>query len=236
MVRIDDLNEISVLNKAILAAKFSGQPENDELAADPTLAGLANRIYDDMSRRQDNKILDPAALEELRRIKTSQGYRGQWRTAVMAARRDFALSSASPEDRISMAKCYLSPFSCKEGELRAFLDDVDGKTGEHDLEKLFGGNSFYGAILLDADHELARNQAHLVFMLSDRKICDLYLSAVRRFDLHYPDNKNSAIPGMPVLKKYNVSSAATQKFDGNFAGEHGKFTLSIEAMTADYWL
>ena len=42
MIRIEDLGEITLLNKAINAAKFSGLPENDELACDPTLAGLAS--------------------------------------------------------------------------------------------------------------------------------------------------------------------------------------------------
>ncbi|MBQ3842236.1 MAG: hypothetical protein II820_06075 [Ruminiclostridium sp.] len=236
MVRIDDLHEISLLNKAILAAKYSGLPENDELASDPTLAGLANRVYDEMSKHQDKKVLDEAALEELRRIKTSQGWRGQWRTAVMAARRDIMLKNASQEDRISIAKCYLSPFSCKEGELRAFLDDVDGKTGEHDLEKLLKNNSFTGARLLGCEYSFEKKFAHLVFMLSDRRVCDLYFSGVRRFTEEYGKAENSDIPEMPLLKKYSYSTGKTSDLNAEFAAEHGKFTISVSALAVDYWL
>lgn len=236
MVRIEDLGEISLLNKAINAAKFSGLPENDELACDPTLAGLANRVYDEMSKHQDKKVLDEAALEELRRIKTSQGWRGQWRTAVMAARRDPLLRDATPEERISMAKCYLSPYSCKEGELRAFLDDVDGKTGEHDLEKLFRENSFTGARMIGCEYSFEKKFSHLVFMLADRRVCDIYLSAVTAFALDYPDIGNSDIPEMPLLKKHTVSSAKKHCIEAVLTGSSGKITLKIEAGSADYWI
>lgn len=236
MIRIEDLQEISLLNKAINAAKFSGLPENDELAGDPTLAGLANRVYDEMSKHQDKKVLDEAALEELRRIKTSQGWRGQWRTAVMAARRDLLLKDASPEERISIAKCYLSPFTCKEGELRAFLDDVDGKTGEHDLEKLFRENTFSGARLIGCEYSFEKKHAHLVFMLTDRRVCDIYLSSVTSFSFDYPDIKDSEIPEMPVLKKHSVSSAKQNRIEAVFAGNSGKIKLSVEARNVDYWI
>ena len=236
MIRIDDTAEISALHKAILAAKFSGVPENDELSGDPTLAGLSNRVYDAVSRQQDKTILDEAALQELRRIKTSQGYRKQWRTAVMAARRDPLMSSASPEERISMAKCYLSPFTCKEGELREFLDEVDGKVGEHDLGKLFGGNSFNGAMLLEAEYSFGKKQAHIVLMLTDRRVCDLYMSDIGRFEMSYPDEKSSDVPEMPTVKKITASSGSTHKLDAVFAGRFGKMTLSAESNSVDYWL
>ncbi len=236
MIRIDDLQEISLLNKAINAAKFSGLPENDELACDPTLAGLANRVYDEMSKHQDKKVLDEAALEELRRIKTSQGWRGQWRTAVMAARRDFLLKDASPEERLSIAKCYLSPFTCKEGELRAFLDDVDGKTGEHDLEKLFKENNFSGARLIGCEYSFQKKHAHLVFMLADRRVCDIYLSSVTSFSVEYPDNKDTRMPEMPVLKKHSVSAGKLNRIEAVLAGNSGKIKLSAEARDVDYWI
>ena len=181
MIRIDDEKEIYLLNKAVQAAKFSGLPENDELAGDPTLAGLSNRVYDSTDKLQDKKVLDSAALAEIRRIKTSQGYRRQWRNAVITARRDIILSSASKEDRISIAKCYLSPFTCKEGELREFLDEVDGKTGNHDIGKLAAECDLGSAKLLDASYSFAGRQAHVVFRLKDSRICDIYFSDVTEF-------------------------------------------------------
>ena len=47
-MKIDGKNEISVLHRALLAAKFSNLPENDELAGDPALAGVSNDIYEEM--------------------------------------------------------------------------------------------------------------------------------------------------------------------------------------------
>ena len=235
-MKIDELDELSLLNKAILAAKFSDLPENDELAGSPTLAGLSNRVYDEMSSHSDKKILDKAALEELRRIKVSGSCRGQWRSAVMTARRDTVLRNASPEDRISLAKCYLSPFTCKEGELRAFLDEVDGKTGEHSLDKLFKTHEFKGSRLLDMGYSLAKKQAFLVFMLQSRKVCDIRLSGVVRFDVGCPGSDDSAEPDMPVLKKYSVSSSKNQRFEGSFEGISGKMSVAVEAASADIWL
>ena len=235
-MKTEDFEEISLLNKAILAAKFSGLPENDELAGSPTLAGLSNRVYDEMSRHKDKKVLDEAALEELRRIKISGSWRGQWRSAVMAARRDPVLMSAGPDERISLAKCYLSPFTCKEGELRAFLDEVDGKTGDHSLEKLFKDHNFTGARLLDAQYSLAKKQVHLVLMLTSRKVCDIYLSGVKRFEMNSPKADGSDMPEMPVLKRFGVSSSNGQRFEGTFEGNSGKMTVTVEALTADIWL
>ncbi|MBQ9385043.1 MAG: hypothetical protein IJT87_12510 [Ruminiclostridium sp.] len=235
-MKIDDIDEISLLNKALLAAKFSDHPENDELAGSPTLAGLSNRVYEEMSRHTDKKVLNEAALEELRRIKVSGNWRKQWRSAVLTARRDPMFMSAGPEDRASLAKCYLSPFTCKEGELRAFIDEVDGKTGEHSLDKLFKEHNFTGAKLLDARYSLAKKQAALVLMLSSRKVCDICFSGVKKFEMSSPKTNTGDIPDMPALKRFGVSSASGQRFDGTFEGVSGKMILSVEALSVDCWL
>lgn len=235
-MKIDDRDELSVLHKALLAAKFSNLPENDELAGDPTLAGLSNRIYDEMGKYRDKDVINAAAYDEIRRIKSAGGFRGQWRTAVMAARRDPMFMSADPEERLSMAKCYLSPFTCKEGELRAFVDDVDGRTGEHDLGKLFKQKNFDSAVLIGMSYSISAKQVHLVFMLVNRKVCDIYMSGVKRFEVSSPDVQQSDVPDMPVVKKISASSGKTHRIDAALSSEHGKMTVSAESLAVDYWI
>lgn len=235
-MKIDGKNEISLLHRALLAAKFSNLPENDELAGDPTLAGISNSVYDELGKYRDKEILNTAAYEELRRVKTAGAWRGQWRTAVMSARRDPVFMSAEHNDRISMAKCYLSPFTCTEGELRAFLDDVDGKTGDHDLGKVFKQHSFESAMLLGMSYNMSAKQAHIVFMLLSRKVCDIYLSGVKKFDVSDPDTAGSGVPDMPVVKRISASSGKTHKIDAAFDTKHGKMTLLAESFGVDYWV
>ena len=114
MFKTDDFNELSALHRAILAAKYSDIPENDEIAGNPVLAGLANEIYDEITKLRKHEEINSDVFEELRRIMTRKGFRGQFRSAVMTARRDPVFMAAGDGDRLTMAKCYLSPFTCTE--------------------------------------------------------------------------------------------------------------------------
>ncbi len=232
MLKIDDPIELSELHRAILEAKFHPFPTDAAAAGSPVLAGVSNRIYDELSRKQDKRSADIAAFQDLRRIKSQNGYRGQWRTAVMAARRDTVMRDAGYEDRIAFAKCYLSPFSCTDDELREFLDDVDGKTGEHDIGKLFTKNRFASAQMLDLAYSFGRKQAHLVFILKDMRVCDIYFSGVHRFETV----SEGEPPEIAVLKKFNASAGKTQKLEAVLEGGGSRLTLSVEADSADYWL
>lgn len=232
MLKIDDPIELSELHRAILEAKFHPFPTDANTAGSPVLAGVADRIYDELSSKQDKRSADIASFKEMRRIKGANGFRGQWRTAVMAARRDVTMSSASQEERLSLAKCYLSPFDCTEGELRAFLDDVDGKTGQHDIEKLFRENSFASAQLIDAAYSFAKQQAHIVFMLKDLRVCDIYFSGVKKFAF----DCGGELPDLIMLKKSTVNSGKTQKLEASFSSDTGKITLFVEGDSTDCWI
>ena len=234
MFGTNDFRELSALHKAILAAKFSGRAINDELAGDPTLAGVSNEIYDELGKIAEKKKMGPNDYwQDWRRITTSQGFRGQWRTAVIAARRDLAFRNADPEDRLSMAKCYLSPFTCTDGELRAFLDDVDGKTGEHDLGKLAGMQSFSGASLLECSCDLSGG-AHIVLMPKSMKVCDIFFSGVQKFEL---SAKNGiGVSAIDTVERLTLSSGKNHRLEGAFTDGKNKKTLTIEAIDVDYWV
>lgn len=234
MYKTEDFKELSALHKAILAAKFSGRAINDELAGDPTLAGVSNEIYEILGKIAEKKKIGPADYwEDWRRVKTSQGFRGQWRTAVLAARRDFAFQNADTEEKMSMAKCYLSPFTCTEGELRAFLDDVEGKTGEHSLDKLAKEQNFAGASLLECSCELASG-AHVVLMLKTSKVCDIFFSCVRRFEL---TAKNGiGVSAIDSVERLTLSSGRINRLEAALTDGRNKKTLVIEADSVDYWI
>ncbi|MCR4781006.1 MAG: hypothetical protein K5876_07930 [Ruminiclostridium sp.] len=234
MFRTDDFNELSMLHKAVIAAKFSGAPADDELASDPTLAGVSDRIYDALAKEAEKRKSGPDEYwQDWRRINTSQGYRGQWRTAVIAARRDFMLQNAKPEERISIAKCYLSPFTCTEGELRAFLDEVDGKTGNHSLDELAKEHSFTGASLLGCSCELG-GLAHIVLMEKGGRVCDIFFSGVRSFELS--SAKGMSPDTIDIVDKMTMSSGKTHKLEAVLSAGREKKKLCVEATSVDYWL
>jgi len=234
MYKTDDFQQLSVLHKAVLAAKFSGRAINDELSGDPVLAGVANDIYDELGKLGEKKQIGSNDYwQDWRRVKTSQGFRGQWRTAVIAARRDPVMQSASPEERLSLAKCWLSPFTCTDGELRAFLDDVDGKTGEHDLGKLFKEQSFTGASLLECSCELGAS-AHIVFMLKNMKVCDIFFSGIKRFELVSKGETGDG--AIAVVDKASAVSGRTQRLELALSYGRNKKSLTVEADSIDYWI
>ncbi len=234
MYKTEDFKELSALHKAVLAAKFSGRAINDELAGDPTLAGVSNEIYEILGKIAEKKKIGPAEYwEDWRRIKTSQGFRGQWRTAVIAARRDYAFMNAETEQRLSMAKCYLSPFTCTDGELRAFLDDVDGKTGEHSLDRLAKEQNFTGATLLECSCELAGG-THVVLMLKTTKVCDIFFGGVRKFELSAKNGMGTS--PIDTVERLTLSSGKTNRLEAALSDGRNKKTLVIEADNVDYWI
>lgn len=231
MFKSDDFNELSALHRAILAAKYSDIPENDEIAGNPVLAGLANEIYDEMTKLRKHEEINSDVFEELRRITTRKGFRGQFRAAVMTARRDPVFMSSDGPDRLAMAKCYLSPFTCTESELKAFIDAVDGKGEEQTLEKLFRKHTFSSAQLLNCNYSFANSQLRLVFLLPDRRICDLYLSGVSVFSADGAENEEFA-----VLKKYDVSSRGGEKLSAELVSGGRTMKINVQAKKAEYWI
>lgn len=241
MVKIDDFKELSALNKAIIAAKFATfpDPQYREMTASPTLAGVSNEIYEEMCRMQE-KILKGASKDwqDWRRVMTSQGLRGQWRIAVMTARKDAFFMSASREDKIKSAKCYLSPFTCTDEELDMFLDEVARKNGEQSIEKLFRENDFTAAPLYDYSYSCGNNEGDARVVLGKKKggSCDIFFSGVRTFRVSTEGEGNPS-DSLLTLKKHTVSSGSLQKLDASFGNEENKkLHIVIEADTVDYWL
>ena len=240
MIKIDDFKELSALHKAVLAAKFGTYPDPQyaDITASPILAGVSNDIYDEMCRMQE-KMLKGAGKDwqDWRRVKDPRGFRGQWRIAVMAARKDRFFMSATRGDKIKSAKCYLSPFTCTEQELDEFLAAVEHADGGQKLENLFKEHDFAGAPLYDYSYSYSNAAGDARLVLGEKKggICDIFFSGVRTFRVSTEGDSGSA-DSLPTLKKHTVSSGSLQKFDAAFDSEKCKLHIVIEADTVDYWL
>lgn len=239
-MKTDDFNELSALHKAILAAKFATFPDPSyaEITASPVLAGLSNDIYDEMCRLQERMLSGSGKdWQDWRRVTTRQGYRGQWRIAVMTARRDRLFMSLNREDRIKSAKCYLSPFTCTEEELNEFLDEVDRKNGTQDVETLFKQNDLDGSMILDYSNSGGElyGDARIVLGLKKGGNCDIFFGGVKAFSVS-KEGTFGAADAIPVLKKYKLSSGSLQKLDALFGNERGKVHIAVEAETVDYWV
>lgn len=241
MIKIDDMSQLSALHKAILAAKFATFPNGQyrEITASPILAGISNDIYDEMCRTEEKKTKGMGAeWQSWRRVKDSRGFRGQWRIAVMTARRDNFFMSGSRDDKIKAAKCYLSPFTCTEEELGLFIDEVGRKPGEQSIEKLFAEHDFTGARLLGCsyslDHE-SGGDARLVLMTKKGETCDIFFGGVRTYRVSF-EGENDITAGIPELRKHTVSDGSLRKFDAQFANEKLKQHIVIEAETVDHFI
>ena len=240
MLKIDDFNELSALNKTILAAKFSTYPDPGcrEMTASPILAGLSNRVYDELGKHKANKVIGADAYEELRRVKTSQGFRAQWRPAVMVALNDSFFVTASHEDRIRSAKAYLSPFTCTEEELELFLEEVEKRRdGRQSIDKLFKDNDLTGARFFDRSYNylVSGGEARLVLGKKKGGNCDIFFSGVQTFRIS-SDGSVAPEDSLLSLKKHMVSSGTLQKIDATFENEEKKkLHIVIEADTVNYW-
>ncbi|MBR5088011.1 MAG: hypothetical protein IK093_01145 [Ruminiclostridium sp.] len=239
-MKTDDFSELSALHKTILAAKFATfpDPQYAEITASPILAGLSNGIYDEMCRLQEKKMKGMGKdWQDWRRIKDAHGFRGQWRIAVMVARRSGFFKSMSREDRIKSAKCYLSPFTCTESELEQFVDEVERGSGTQSIEKLFAENDFTGARLYDCSYTYLSTggDAHLVLGMKNGTSCDIFFGGVQTFR-ESKDGRNDLSDSIPELKKHTVSSGSLQKLDASFVSDMCKERIVIESDTVDYWL
>ena len=238
-MKTDGVRDLELLNAAIQEAKFGFFLRSGNIAGDPELALLSNRIYDELSEL-NKKRKSGADLEELRRVKTSQGYRGAWRTAVLAARADKAFRSADEKERLTLAKCYLSPFTCTESELKEFLAaaDMTDDPKSRSLDALMKAHSFDSAMLLSDDYSMSAQRARIVFMLKSRRVCDIFFSRVRRFELARPDTPGGeGEPDMPVVKKLSAGSKEKRhSLEAELTLPEGKMTLRVEAGAVDWWL
>ena len=237
-----DFYELSALHKAILAAKFGTfpNPQYAEITASPILAGISNSVYDEMCRLQEKKMKGAGQeWQDWRRVKDTHthAYRGQWRIAVMAARRSGFFSSLSHEHKITSAKAYLSPFTCTEAELDKFIDSVDHRDDSQSLESLFSGNSFKGAMLLDCSYNslVGGGDARMVLGMKKGKNCDIFFGGVQSYNISHEGN-TAGEDGLLMLDKYTVKSGNTEKFDAVFSAGSCSTHIVIESKTVDYWL
>ena len=228
MFSITDVNELSALHKAILEAKFSVTPQNEEIAASPVLAQVSNRLYDELCRMQEKKKSGVGLLwQEWRRIKNGDSYRGFFYDAVINARKDFIFLESDDDAKRTIAKCYLSPFTCLESEIDEFIEEVE-KNKAGSLSSLDCG-IFKNAVLMKTV-VVDEDTVELKLWLSNKKLCDIVFYGVTRFEIKSEGKRNN----MPLnLTKINISSDKGESFEGEFTTGAQKKKISITADMVD---
>lgn len=228
MFTLSDEKELSVLHKAVLEAKFSVTAQNEELASSPILAGISNKLYDELCNIREKKNKDEGALfRELRRIKNGDSYRGFYYDAVINARRDFIFLDSDEETKHSIAKCYLSPFNCYESELGEFVAEVE-KTEARSLKELNPSDLKKAALmkLIQIDEDTVE----IKLWLTSKKLCDIVFYNVSGMEIRSKGKRN----GMPlILEKVTLKSDKEEVFEADFSAGAQKKSIKISAAMTD---
>ena len=244
MLKITDKNELSALYKVILDGKFRLDQFSEELSDSTVLAVLSERIYDELSKATENsipktglskeqiKLLIPD-WQELRRIRITKGelsgsYRVYRNYALMNARKNLMFSELSEQERRTLVKCYLSPFTCTESEIDEFLSELDGENSSGiSLKELFKKHDLKGAKLIQAVY-YGENAARLT--MSDpakrARSIDMFFSDVKSFEVK---SDGDDVLYSPELSKYSVSSDKLQTLEAVFTKDRYKKTVRISA-------
>lgn len=228
MFTVSDENELSALHKAILEAKFSVTPQNEDIASSPILANVSNRLYDELCRVQEKKNKGEGDLwQVLRRIKNGDSYRGFFYDAVINARKDFIFLDSDGETKRSMAKCYLSPFLCYESELDEFVAEVE-KTKARSLKEINPSDLKKAALmkLIQIDEDTVE----LKLWLTSKKLCDIVFYNVSDMEIRSKGKRN----GMPlVIDKITLKTDKEEIFEADFSAGAQKKSIKISAAMTD---
>ena len=228
MFTLSDEKELSVLHKAILEAKFIVTAQNEELSSSPILAGVSNKLYDELCNIREKKNKDEGALfRELRRIKSGNSYRGFFYDAVINARKDFIFLDSDTETKRSMAKCYLSPFLCYESEIDEFIAEVE-KTEARSLKELNTAD-FKKATLMKLI-QIDEDTAEIKLWLESKKLCDIVFYEVSDLEIKSKGKRK----GMPlILDKITLKSDKEEVFEADFSAGGQKKSIKISAAMTD---
>lgn len=228
MFTLSDEQELSALHKAILEAKFSVTAQNEEISSSPLLANVSNKLYDELCNIRRKKNKDEGELfRELRRIKNGDSYRGFFYDAVINARRDFLFLDSDKDTKRSMAKCYLSPFTCYESELDEFIEEVE-KTEARSLRALNPAD-LKKAVLMKLI-QIDEDTVEIKLWLTSKKLCDIVFYDVSETEIRSKGKRN----GMPlILDKVTLKSDKQQVFEADFSAGSQKKTIKITSAMTD---
>ena len=228
MFTVSDEKELSVLHKAILEAKFSVTAQNEDIASSPILACVSNKLYDELCHIREKKNKEEGALfKELRRIKNGDSYRGFFYDSVINARRDFVFLESDENTKRTMAKCYLSPFTCYESELEEFIEEVE-KNEARSLKELNSAD-FKKATLMKLI-QIDEDTVEIKLWLTNKKLCDIVFYDVSGMEIKSKGKRN----GLPlILDKITLKSDKEELFEADFSAGAQKKSIKISAAMTD---
>ena len=137
---ISDYFELLALHKTILEAKFSTEPNDDSISGSPLVADICNRVVDEIiliEQKRDNdskerwtewlKITNHMPVDNSEYDNAdmqSMNMLTFWEAAIANAKKDERFFLVSPEEKMQLARCYLSPFICSDDEIGFFVNSV----------------------------------------------------------------------------------------------------------------
>lgn len=115
-VVVSGRNELLALHRALLEAKFHGDPNDRDVAASPLVAKLASEVVAALRNE------DPEGWATWLRVGPE---RREWHCAIAAARRWSPWSGLDRETKLAWARTLLAPFEVDPHRVERFVDAVD---------------------------------------------------------------------------------------------------------------
>lgn len=123
---VDSTPEIYALHRVFREAKFSIEPDDDEIAGSPLVNAMFLRVMDlivEQSVQEDGGI----ARERWARWLAIDASRDEWHAALRRATKVANWSAMTAHEKSSRARDILCPFECSPELLAEFIAQVDDK-------------------------------------------------------------------------------------------------------------
>lgn len=124
---VDNTSELYALHRVFREAKFSADPDDDEISDNPRVNAMFLRVMDALIE-QAVKNDGESARERWANWLAIDKSRDEWRTSVLRARRVRHWSEMNFQDKSREAQDILCPFTCSLGLLAEFIAQVDAET------------------------------------------------------------------------------------------------------------
>lgn len=136
-IEIKDYSTVLNLYKALLEAKFHGNPDNVEVPFSPIVAEFCNRLADTLKAIDEEKSeTNIGRWDEWRLIKNQSYY---WEKAIQNAKLNQKWMKKSTDEKEEAVKNLLSPFTATKEEISLFVKKVEERAGEFQyLDEIIG--------------------------------------------------------------------------------------------------
>jgi hypothetical protein len=122
-VTIDDYHELLALHRALMEAKFHGEPNDPAVPGSPFIAAVANRVVEALVAH-DVERKGAAKREEWARWRAITPDRREWRLALGHATAMAKWDEWDDEMRTGVARTLMSPFVLGDATAALFVSEV----------------------------------------------------------------------------------------------------------------